>query len=300
MPPQNEPNNDKKDTRSWFDSWFERDMFQDIHEQLNDFDKRKQQYEQEQEERRRFFQQQQQQQPSHAGFPFFLPPGTSQKRHQEELEDFLGGRIPQWPPPEFGGPPNHRHDDEEEGQRRRQKQKQKREDDFGGRSPFDNERQQESIEDLHREMQSLFEQAFAGGTMEPRGGWTSSSTVVSSSNGTSYTMKQDSKNGARVDLKLPKNSTTENISLEVLREEPCLIRWKNNDDLKERKRTNKNGQVLELGNFVDCSKLSASISEAHRTLTVKAPPKGKQSEEAQRLSLKPNSYPRPVRVTKKD
>ena len=270
MPPQNESNNDKDESSSsWFGSWFERDMRKDIHEQLNDFDERKKQYEEKQRERRRFFQQ-------NGSFPFggFDP----WQQQSNDFEDFLDGRIPRWPPPEL------------DGDRRRQHQQQ----------------HEQSMEDLHREMQSLFEQAFAGGNMNDtnsRGGsWSSSSTVVSSSNGTSYTLKQDSKTGARVDLKLPKNSTTDTLSLEVLKDQPCRIRWRDNPDENETKRNNRqrsNGQVLELGNSVDCSKLSASISEARRTLTVEAPPIGKQTND-QSLSLKSNSYPRPVRVTKKD
>ena len=269
MNPQNEK--DDNESSSWFSSWFERDMRNDIHAKLNDFEERKEEYEEREKERRRFFQES-------PGFPFF--PSQQQQQHADDFEDFLGGRIPRWPPPEFGGQESN-HEDE----RRNQQQQ-----DFPD--------QQQSIEDLHREMQSLFEAAFAGGNLEPsRGSWSSSSTVVSSSNGKSYTLKQDSKTGARVDLKLPKNSTSENISLEVLKDRPCLIRWKNdsNNETKGRK-----GQVLELGNSVDCSKLSASISEARRTLTVKAPPMGKENEDQKHLSLKPNSYPRPINVTKKE
>jgi hypothetical protein len=256
-------------------------------------------------------------------FPFFVPPPSErdnnrrhprserfrddEKKHNDELEDFLRG----WQEV-FDG---------EDMEKHRENNRRKRE-----------EQQQQSIEELHREMQSMFEAAFAGGMTPPHGkgqngpqsrggGWSSSSstTFVSNYDGTSYTMKQDSKNGARVDLKLPKNCESENVSLEVLKDRPCLIRWKNHNDDKatsngqhpssrHRKKPNTNpsgGQVFELGDSVDCSRLSASISEAQRTLTVEAPPRGRNgasiegNQQQQHLSLKPNSYPRPVRVTKK-
>jgi hypothetical protein len=136
-------------------------------------------------------------------------------------------------------------------------------------------------------------------------------------------MKQDSRNGTRVDLKLPRNCESKNVSLEVLDDHPCRIRWRDND-LREKgdrsnsskRRANSNtkhqqkGQVLELGESVDCSRLSASISEAKHTLTVEVPPKGTpgsastgdEEEQSRLLSLKHtnnNSYPRSVRVTKK-
>lgn len=305
---------EESSSSSWFSSWFERDMRDEIHEQLNALDERKKHYEQAQEERRRFLQQ-------HAAssafpFPFFVPPehdhnnnnstGSSNNNgggHWDDFEEFFGGRIPR---PRWQDHGAFDGEQTSSGDRRR------------GRSPWDSDvrenrqRDQESIEDLHREMQNMFEAAFGGGRMPPQGGtrsgsWTSSSTVVSSSNGTSYTMKQDSQNGARVDLQLPKHCQSENLSLEVLRDSPCLIRWKNHnhkddDDDTARPRSGRspNEQILELGNSVDCSRLSASISEAQRTLTVQAPPRGRDGDEEERtLSLKPSSYPRPVRVTKK-
>jgi len=293
-------------------------MRNEIHEKLNAFDERKKKYEQEQEERRKMLHEQSRSLP----FPFFVPPPSErdnnrrhprnerfrddEKKHNDEFEDFLRG----WQEV-FDG---------EDMERHRENNRRKREE----------QQQQQSIEELHREMQSMFEAAFAGGMMPPhgkgqngtqsRGGsWSSSSstTFVSNSNGTSYTMKQDSKNGARVDLKLPKNCESENVSLEVLKDRPCLIRWKNHNEnetsngqhpsSRHRKaRTNPSGgQVFELGDSVDCSRLSASISEAQRTLTVEAPPRGRNGasieddQQQQHLSLKPNSYPRPVRVTKK-
>lgn len=267
-------NDQSSSSSSWFDSWFERDMRGEIHEQLNALDERKKKYEDAQKERQRFLEQ------HHASpFPFFFPPEnrkSGDRTHQDEFDDFFGRFPPGWQRPGF--------DTNEEGHRRR-------------------EQQQQSIDDLHQEMQNLFEAAFSGGNMgtpNGRGGWSSSSTVVSSSNGTSYTMKQDSKNGARVDLQLPKNCQSENVALEVLRDDVCRIRWKDEEDQSNKySRSNHalHGQVLELGNSVDCAKLSASISEARRTLTVQAPPKGK--EELQSRSLKPQSYPRPVRITKK-
>lgn len=256
---------------SWFGSWFERDVRGDIHEQLNAFEERKKKHEEAQRERQRFLEKHRA-----SPFPFFFPPDNKNQRNddrirQDEFDDFFGRFPPGWQRPDL---------DKYEDQH------------------------QQSIDDLHQEMQNLFEAAFTGANMgapNGRGGWSSSSTVVSSSNGTSYTMKQDSKNGARVDLQLPKSCQSENVALEVLRDDVCRIRWKDETNETNNKYAKSNhaihGQVLELGNSVDCGKLSASISEARRTLTVQAPPKGK--EESQSRSLKPQSYPRPVRVTKK-
>ena len=267
---------------SWFGSWFERDMRGDIHEQLNAFETRKKEHEKAQQERLRFLEQQQQQQhyPSNHPFPFFFP---SDHQTEQEFEDFWNG-APRWRQSEGSGGG----DKQEKWRHRRRREQQQQ------------QQQQQGIEDLHKELQSLFEAALSPSNTNT--GWTSSSTMVSTSNGTSYTMKQDSKNGARVDLKLPKNCRSENVSLEVLRDEPCRIRWKNNNNNNMKKNNHqhqnaKHGQVLELGNSVDCSRLSASISEAHRTLTVKAPPRGNDKD--RQLSLKPNTYPRPINVTQK-
>lgn len=344
---EEETNNNNDDPKSsssfssWFGSWFERDTRNEIHEQLNAFDEREKQYEEEQKDHRRFLEQ-------HASsssfpFPFFFPPehdndnefqtggggganNIRDEQHKDDFEDIFGGRFPR---PRWQGGFVDGDDNNVERCRRR--------------GPFESDdidnskhqREEPRIDDIHQEMQNLFEAAFAGGMMHPppsqsgrsNKGLTSSSsssstTVVSNSNGTSYTMKQDSRNGARVDLKLPSNCESENVSLEVLNDRPCLIRWRDNnhhqngtgsDISKHRANTDNtnqqhNGQVLELGDSVDCSRLSASISEAKHTLTVEAPPKGKPGsasadgeEEPPLLLLKPtnNSYPRLVRVTKK-
>lgn len=303
---------------SWVGSLFERDVRNEIHDQLNDFGERKKQYEEEQKERKRLLEQ-------HASsssfpFPFFVPPGNGDRRdkhpfffppdskqHNDDVEDAVGG-FPRWQ----GGFDGH---EEENGNRRW--------------SPFENERdrrgEQQNIDDFQKEMQNFFDAAFTGGMMPPggrqlggNGGWTSSSsstTVVSNSNGADYTMKQDSKNGARVDLKLPKNCRSENLSLEVLRDRPCMIRWRNKDEgvgdaangvhnhtFRHRpSKAKKQEQTLELGDSVDCSRLSASLSEAQRTLTVEAPPRGRSGEE-DRTSLsrsQSNDFPRLVNIEKK-
>ena len=321
-------NNDDPPSSSWFGSWFERDLRNEIHEQLNAFDEQKQRYEEAQEDRRRFFDQH-----SSSSFPFFFPPGNDdrfgppgrgdstgsqtdgQHNNRDEFEDFFGG-FPRgrWQGGFYG-------DESQDGSRRR------RGDPFETDGTANNSQSQRDrgVEDLHREMQSLFEAAFAGGMMPPlhgnghhRGGnnqgWTSSSstTVISNSNGTSYTMKQDSKNGARVDLRLPTSCPSDKVSVEVLQERPCLFRWRNKDAETSdtggsSRRNHRFGQVLELGDSVDCSKLSASISKAKQTLTVEAPPierrinSSEEGGEPSSLShlRQPNGHPRPVPVTKK-
>eukprot|EP00535_Pseudo-nitzschia_heimii_P013618 CAMPEP_0197195256 /NCGR_PEP_ID=MMETSP1423-20130617/30736_1 /TAXON_ID=476441 /ORGANISM="Pseudo-nitzschia heimii, Strain UNC1101" /LENGTH=339 /DNA_ID=CAMNT_0042648845 /DNA_START=125 /DNA_END=1144 /DNA_ORIENTATION=+ len=311
---------------SWFGSWFERDLRNEIHEQLNDFDEREQRYEEAQEERRRFFEQH-----ASSSFPFFFPPGNDDRfgpprsddltrsktngHNGDEFDDFFGG-FPRarWQGGFVG-------DESEDGRRSRSRSD----------GPFENEgnahrsqaQRDRGVKDFHREMQSLIETAFAGGMIPPshesghhRGagdrGWTSSSstTVVSNSNGTSYKMKQDSKNGARVDLSLPKSCPSEKVWVEVLQERPCLFRWRNKDaedggaTSSSTHRNHQLGQVLELGDSVDCSKLSASISKARQTLTVEAPPIGRRinsEEDPSSLSQfqQPHAHPRPVPVTKK-
>jgi len=320
-PKENQTNNEQKDddrntsSSSWFGSWFERDMRNEIHEQLNAFDERKKQYEEEQEAQRQFFS-------KHASssfpFPFFVPPERdntvnqehpNSNKHRDSFEDFFGGRFPRphWQEDSNDGFEDGWHDPG-----------------LFGNGNRNHQREQQSMEDLQREMQNMFEAAIAGGMFPPshgldgnnqkNRGWTSSSsstTVMSNSNGASYTMKQDSKNGARLDLKLPKNCDSKNVSLEILRDSPCLIRWRNNDESNnetsrethrpsQRHRLpqpSQKEQVLELGNSVDCSRLSASISEARRTLTVEAPPKGRLDSSGG--GDQEQIYPRSIRVTKK-
>lgn len=139
--------------------------------------------------------------------------------------------------------------------------------------------------------------------------FTSTSSFSSSSlNGTSssYKMQQDSRNGTRIDIQSP---TAANIEVEVLKENPCTIQWRNNTTMIKKNQQqqdhnmfrhrgfgidhrndddnnasavmdgsgerNDNGgnlnRIIEMGYAIDCSKLSATISESENIVTIRAP-----------------------------
>jgi hypothetical protein len=282
MPPNENPKDDDGNPSSWFGSWFEgNDVRNEIHEQLNQFEKRKKRHEEAMEERRKFLEQQ-----SSFPFPPFFGARNSPHRHRDESdrekenwEDFFGG--PDKEPPHHPKAAN-------------------------AAANANNHRNE--MEDLHREFQRFFESALFP-TEDPRTGSrsfsSSSTTVVSNANGTSYRMQQDSRTGTRIDVQLPShhrnnedNSTT--IAVEVLQEHPCVVQWRhqkqqhpNNKDSKRRT------QALELGNAVDCSKLSATL--AQNVLTLRAPPviDGGENETSSPRNTR-NGGPRPIPVSKTD
>ena len=328
-------------TSSWFGSWFERDMRDEIREKLNDFDERKKNHEAEQRERQRFFRQHN---PSSFPFPFIppeasdtkkessntdkdnTPAGFDSEKHEDDFEEFFG-RIPRWQGRFFDDWNNEYSEDH----------RRHRDNPFGKKN--NDNVNNSNVDDIHREMRSLFEAALSGGILPPRGSngsndnnhnqqhsgggsWTSSSTtVVSNGNGTSYRMQQDSKNGARVDVQLPRSSKSQDVALEVVQERPCVIRWSNtsssnnssndrdgdkngsfgdarthhHESLGQGRKQRKNGQVLELGDSVDCSRLSASISDAQNTLTIEAPLSGRNGDNAQ-----PQKCPRSVPLSRRN
>mmetsp|Transcript_15129 Transcript_15129/g.42070 ORF Transcript_15129/g.42070 Transcript_15129/m.42070 type:complete len:367 (-) Transcript_15129:1618-2718(-) len=337
-----DPSSSSSWSSSWFGSWFERgDMRDEIHEQLNQFDERKKRYEEELEERRRVWQ-------SSFPFPFFgSPPDPSDRTNGNhngngngnQWEEFFGGSHGPGHPfgregfEDFSG--NHRN--------HHHHQRHHKNDDDGD---DDDDEYERNIHEIHREMQNLFETAFAGSGMMPPpevgqgksagnripfGSLSSSSstTVVSSANGTSYRMQQDSRNGARIDVQLPRDKSRDkqsdrcldrDVTLEVLHERPCVIQWRkpqqrssdrgaggddNRGDQDWRRRPLQrpweqqgNQQVLELGDSVDCSKLSASISEASNILTVEAPIRRKDDAAGEESPA--SRLPRAVPVSRTD
>ena len=350
-PPSSSNENQKEEngnSTSWFGSWFEgSDVRNDIHEQLNDFDERKKRYEEDLQERQRFL--------YRSPFQSFFPPANDNNINNNNSSNNSNNAWEEC----FGSGHDHprRHSDS-----RTHEYFEDNNTNSSSSSTNDCDRNRNTntngnidIDEIHREMQNMFETAFAGsGILSPkrendndnlnskRGGWnnsssrmpfttsSSSTSVVSNSNGSSYRMQQDSRMGARIDVQLPRknsssnNSTIDDITLEVLKEHPCVIQWgRNNDgnnnnsgenDWRQRRRRQPNKQMVELGDSIDCSKLSASISEARNTLTVEAPIRRRHSnhrsrngEEEESLSLsltqrqqQQQQSPRSVTVSKTD
>uniref|UniRef100_A0A7S4EIL2 Uncharacterized protein n=1 Tax=Pseudo-nitzschia australis TaxID=44445 RepID=A0A7S4EIL2_9STRA len=340
-PPSNENQNDRNENSnsSWFASWFEgSDVRNDIHEQLNDFDERKKRYEEDLQERQRFLYQ--------SPFSSFFPPASDNSDINSSSNNSNNG----WEEC-FGSGHDHR-------RRHSNSRTHEYSDDNTNSGTSDRDRNNnnhnDNIDEIHREIQNMFETAFAGsGILSPEendnsnsklGGWnrsgrmpfttsSSSTSVVSNSNGSSYRMQQDSRTGARIDVQLPRksssnsgsgnSSTIDDITLEVLKERPCVIQWGNNKGnndegdkpsaRRQRQHQQLNKQMVELGDAIDCSKLSASISEARNTLTVEAPirrrdDRSRNGEEGESLSLarmqrrqqQQQQSPRSIPVSKTD
>jgi len=300
-------NKSSKSSSSWFSSWFSRDnddMRNEIHEKLNQFDERKRLHEQKLMEQQRHMSQ-------------FLPPSFFPTPPGAEGEDSFSstGRSTR-----VGGS-NDKNGNSDKNPFR----------DFGHN--FSN------IDDIHREMQDFFDAAMMDRFMKPdndnnalddlfnspessnkgRPRWTSSSssTVISSSNGSSYQIHQDSRSGAQINIQLPKenNENNKDVTVEVLHERPCVIQWAKTSskrdetsgeevlDLKKgnkRKQAKQQQHLIELNDFIDCSKISASISEVNNTLTVKAPViKNKTVKEQEESMHRVNqSKPRSIPVSK--
>lgn len=284
MPPNENPKDDGNPS-SWFGSWFEgNDVRNEIHEQLNHFEERKKRHEEAMEERRKFLES------SSFPFPPFFGPRSSSSRRPSHRQDGTDRDKGKWED-FFGGtddePPHHRRHHPKAA---------------NAANAANNHRNE--MEDLHREFQRFFESALFPTEDSPTGSRyfsSSSTTVVSDSNGTSYRMQQDSRTGTRIDVQLPshcrnnKDSTTF-VAVEVLQERPCVVQWRHqkqhgNDDQESKKQT----QAMELGNAVDCSKLSATL--AQNVLTLRAPP---VTDSGTETSSPRNGRPRPVPVSKTD
>jgi hypothetical protein len=132
---------------------------------------------------------------------------------------------------------------------------------------------------LQQEMEEFFEAAGLGGIANHPPQWTTSSSSSSSSTSSSFRgqqggryqmMRKENQHGVQIDVQFPRAIDAESVAVEVLQESPCVVQWGN--------ASNKDGagrafqDRARLGEAIDCSKLSASISSAQKNmLTVKAP-----------------------------
>lgn len=190
----------KKESSSWFASWFENDnsnLKQEIHHKLNEFDDYQRRYERHN--------------------PFFTGSGAANR---------VAGR---------------------------------------GHQP--------TTSSIQQEMEEFFESAGLGGLASPPPQWTSSSSSSSSSSfrgqgGHYQMMRKENQNGVQIDVQFPRAINAETVAVEVLQESPCVVQWRNASP-KEGGREFRDR--ARLGEAIDCSKLSASISSSQDTLTVKAP-----------------------------
>mmetsp|Transcript_20042 Transcript_20042/g.37456 ORF Transcript_20042/g.37456 Transcript_20042/m.37456 type:complete len:131 (-) Transcript_20042:54-446(-) len=120
-------------------------------------------------------------------------------------------------------------------------------------------------------------------------------------------IRQSTRDGARIDVQLPHGSAMEDASVDVVQEFPCVVQYrvvqgngdgKSGSSHRTSTRTGTNTSTtsatiqnrIPLGEYIDCSQLSASISEARNMLTVKAPPLPPQ-ELSKNTSMKPRSIP---------
>jgi hypothetical protein len=152
---------------------------------------------------------------------------------------------------------------------------------------------------LQQEMEEFFESAGLGGIPQ----WTSSSTTSSSTSssfrgqggGRYQMMRKENQNGVQIDVQFPRAIDPNSVTVEVLQESPCVVQWRNINASSE---DGKSGRALfrdraRLGESIDCSKLSASISSAQNNmLTVKAPRHSSASARQEK--------PRVVPVTERD
>lgn len=121
---------------------------------------------------------------------------------------------------------------------------------------------------------------------------TSSRTFISSS---SMKFRQDSKDGAQLEVTLPKGTNLDEVTVHVIQEYPCVVQWRgsvapNNNDRngssrwgifgrsggsQQNEREESHPQHFQdqivFGEGIDCSKLAASLSASRKVLSVQAP-----------------------------
>ena len=323
---KNNSGGDKQSTiSSWFNSLFQHDVRDEIHDKLNIFDDWKEEQERRQKEyEKRMISSSHQQHPFFRGHPFFVdpsPPLPPTNSANIDAEDFVGSSNAH----------DHNHNSANDDIHREMQNL--LESMVGGAffPPSTNSRSstRSSTRSSNNNYSSSFDDFFLDNNNIGGGGGNSSSdattTIVSSSSSSSmngglvssYRMQQDSKNGTQIDIQFQnknqrkKNDNDDdstcihNIAVEVLQERPCVIQWRkspNNSNSYEKHRkkknierdsmmfrrgfgiipdnhnnnssssSNDNNNVIELGDTIDCSKLSASVSEAENIiLTLKAP-----------------------------
>jgi hypothetical protein len=117
----------------------------------------------------------------------------------------------------------------------------------------------------------------------------------SSSSSSSVVVRESTRDGFHMQVKLPHDVSVEDVAVDVVRESPCEIQYRVGnsnqnggdgsiivDDGRRGMRTRPVQKRVRVGDYIDCSNLSASISEAQKMLTVTAPVKAPSSQEQQK------------------
>jgi hypothetical protein len=137
---------------------------------------------------------------------------------------------------------------------------------FGGSSGnVDPNQQQNDLQD--------FFQRFQEEVMSSSSPSSSSSSRRIFSSGSSVSIRESSLDGAQIDVQLPRGSSIHDVAVDVVQEYPCVVQYRIDQSNDNRK--NKGGHPIQnqvrLGDYIDCGKVSASVSKARNLLTVKAP-----------------------------
>ena len=185
------------------------------------------------------------------------------KRYEEQMERLPGlfgaAGIPfGFPPGLFGGNNNRRYENSTSGQQQ-----------HGG---------QQSPE---LEFQDLFQRL--GEEMMFPGQTTSSSRIFSS--GSSISMRESSRDGAQIDIQVPPETTAQDVSVDVVQEFPCVVQYQVPSSSISGKKKNAVQNQVQLQEYNDCSKLSASLSKS--MLTIKAPVQEKELNQHQKPRIIP-------------
>eukprot|EP00934_Nitzschia_sp_Nitz4_P006778 Nitzschia sp. Nitz4//scaffold139_size61406//50934//51644//NITZ4_006467-RA/size61406-processed-gene-0.87-mRNA-1//-1//CDS//3329535873//6768//frame0 len=91
---------------------------------------------------------------------------------------------------------------------------------------------------------------------------------------TSMRMQQDSKNGTRLEVTLPRRTTVEDLSVQVVQEHPCLIQWSGklvNSSRRQQEEGLPFRDQMALGGYADCSRIQATFSASQNALVIQAP-----------------------------
>jgi hypothetical protein len=110
---------------------------------------------------------------------------------------------------------------------------------------------------------------------------TSSSRRVFSA-GSSVSIRESSLDGAQIDVQLPRGSTMDDVAVDVVQEYPCVVQYRIETGGKEKGIRPLQNQV-RLGDYIDCNKVSASVSSARNMLTVKAPVQKSNTKEERKV-----------------
>ncbi|KAG7374076.1 Hsp20/alpha crystallin family protein [Nitzschia inconspicua] len=138
---------------------------------------------------------------------------------------------------------------------------------FGGSGAVDPKQRENDFQDFFQRFQEEMMSSAPSTSMS------STSTRKIFSSGSAVSIRESSLDGAQIDVQLPRGSSHA-VSVDVVQEYPCVVQY--SIDRSENGGTNKmRGQSqsnqVRLGEYIDCSKISASISKAQGLLTIKAP-----------------------------